>query len=75
MAPGSWKTAIVIYCRQKKVRMFLREGLFKKKTANYPLLWIRGGGPRMWIKKILNVNIINFEKVDKPEGGGVGQCG
>ena len=25
---------------------------------------------RMWIKKILNVNIINFEKVDKPEGGG-----
>ena len=25
---------------------------------------------RMWIKKFLNVNIINFEKVDKPEGGG-----
>ena len=35
----------------------------------------RWGGPRMWIKKILNVNIINFEKVDKPKGGGVGQCG
>ena len=24
----------------------------------------------MWIKKFLNVNIINFENVDKPEGGG-----
>ena len=24
----------------------------------------------MWIKKLLNVNIINFEIVDKPEGGG-----
>ena len=24
----------------------------------------------MWIKKFLNVNIINFEKVDKPEGWG-----
>ena len=24
---------------------------------------------RRWIKKILNVNIINFEKVDKPKGG------
>ena len=24
----------------------------------------------MWIKKILNVNIINFQKVDKPRGGG-----
>ena len=32
-----------------------------------------GGGRRMWIKKFLNVNIINFENVDKPEGGG--QCG
>ena len=30
---------------------------------------------RMWIKKFLNVNIIFFEKVDEPEGGGVGQCG
>ena len=29
-----------------------------------------GGGPRMWIKKFLNVNTINFEKVDKPRGGG-----
>ena len=34
-----------------------------------------GGGRRMWIKKFLNLNIINFENVDKPEGGGVGQCG
>ena len=25
---------------------------------------------RMWIKKFLNVNIVNFENVDKPEGGG-----
>ena len=32
----------------------------------------RGGGMgrRMWVKKILNVNINNFENVDKPEGGG-----
>ena len=29
-----------------------------------------GGGRRMWIKKFLNVNIINFEKVDKPKVGG-----
>ena len=29
-----------------------------------------GGGRRMWIKKFLIVNIINFENVDKPEGGG-----
>ena len=29
-----------------------------------------GGSRRMWIKKFLNVNIINFEKVDKPKGGG-----
>ena len=29
----------------------------------------RGGSRRMWIKKFLNVNIINFENVDKPEGG------
>ena len=29
----------------------------------------------MGIKKFLNVNIINFENVGKPEGGGVGQCG
>ena len=28
------------------------------------------GGRCMWIKKkILNVNIINIEKLDKPEGG------
>ena len=26
----------------------------------------------MWIKKFLNVNIINFEKVDKPKGLGGG---
>ena len=29
-----------------------------------------GGGHQRWIKKFLNVNIINFEKVDKPKGGG-----
>ena len=29
-----------------------------------------GGGRCMWIKKFFNVNIINFEKVDKPKGGG-----
>ena len=23
----------------------------------------------MWIKKFLNLNIINFENVDKPKGG------
>ena len=26
-------------------------------------------------KKFLNVNIINFENVDKPKGGWVGHCG
>ena len=57
-----------------------------KKTENYPFLVDKGGsstvdkqwgdGRHRWIKKILNVNIINFEKVDKPKGGGwVGQCG
>ena len=50
--------------------LLLREGLLKKKTANYPLFVDKGGGPLMWIRKFLNVNIINFEKVDKPEGGG-----
>jgi hypothetical protein len=34
-----------------------------------------GGGHQMWIKKFLNVNIINFENVDKPEGGGVRKSG
>ena len=29
----------------------------------------KGGGHRMWIKQILNVNIINFAKVDKGGGG------
>jgi hypothetical protein len=29
-----------------------------------------GGGRRLWKKNFLNVNIINFENVDKPEGGG-----
>ena len=36
-------------------------------------MWISDGrreGRRMWIKKFLNVNIIYFEKVDKPRGGG-----
>ena len=40
-------------------------------------MWIskgEGGSPDV-DKKILNVNIINFENVDKPEGGGVRQCG
>ena len=39
------------------------------------LMWIseeRGGSPH--VDKFLNVNIISFENVDKPEGGG-GQCG
>ena len=31
-----------------------------------------GVGRRMWIKKIFNVNINNFEKVDNSEGGGGG---
>ena len=31
-----------------------------------------GGGQQMWIKKFLNLNIINFENVDKPEGAGGG---
>ena len=35
----------------------------------------RGGGPRMWIKKFLIVNIINFHNVDKPRGGGWRQLG
>ena len=37
-------------------------------------MWISdegGGGRRMWINKFLNMNIIDFEKVDKPEGEGV----
>ena len=55
----------------------------KKKRQIIHILWIRGGGPRMWIsdgrgdggrrmwiKKFLNVDIINFEKVDKTERGG-----
>ena len=32
--------------------------------------WEGRGGRRMWIKKFPNVNIINFEKVDKPEARG-----
>ena len=31
---------------------------------------MEGGGRRRWIKKFLNVNIINCKKVDKPRGGG-----
>ena len=61
--------------------IILRDG-FQKKSANYPHFVDKGGrgsqnvdkrgggGRRMWIKKFLNVNIINFENVDKPEGGG-----
>ena len=39
-------------------------------------MWIskEEGGCRMWIKKFLNVNIINFENVAKPEGGGRTMC-
>ena len=35
-------------------------------------MWLSDGGgrPRMWMKKIFNVNNINFEKVDKPKGAG-----
>ena len=35
-------------------------------------MWITDGGEGSSHvdKKFLNVNIINFEKVDKPEGGG-----
>ena len=59
----------------------LREG-FQKNTANCPHFVDKGGGSpnvdkrvgwggcRMWMKKFLNVNIINFENGDKPEGGG-----
>ena len=57
----------------------LREG-FQKKTANYPLFLDKGvgflkvdkrwGGQRGWMKKFLNMNIINFKKVKKPRGGG-----
>ena len=53
-----------------------REGL-QKKTANYPHFVDKGRGTQMWIsngggsphvdkKKFLDMNIINFEKVDKP---------
>ena len=50
---------------------------YKKKTANYPHFVDKGRGTQMWIskgggsrhvdkKKFLDMNIINFEKVDKP---------
>ena len=41
-------------------------------AINYPYIvdLERDVGRRMWIKKFLNLNIINFENVDKPEGGG-----
>ena len=44
----------------------LREGL-KKNLANYLHPHVD--------KKFLIGNIINFENVDKPSRGGVGQCG
>ena len=31
----------------------------------------RGGGPRGWIKKMVNHINIDFEKMDKPRGWGV----
>ena len=34
-----------------------------------------GGGVDAGGYKILNVNIINYKKLDKPIGGGVGQSG
>ena len=57
----------------------VREGL--KKWQIIHIMWIRregepgmwisnrggAGGHRMWIKKIPNVNILNFGKVDKPK--------
>ena len=46
---------------------------FVDKGGRGPQMWISDvGGRRMWIRKFLNVNIIFFEKVDKPEeeGGG-----
>ena len=52
----------------------LRGKTLKKNLINFGHCPKRGGGPAMWIRKFLNVNIINFENVDKPEGG-VGQCG
>ena len=55
----------------------------KKKTANYPHFvdkgggssnvdkrWKGGGGIACGLKKILIVNIINFQNVDKPRGQG-----
>ena len=66
------------------IRALLGKGS-KKKKANYPLLVDKGSskvdkrlvgeGRRGWIKKTLNVNIINFKKVYKPRRVGVGQCG
>ena len=56
----------------------VREGL-QKNPENYPHFVDKGGGHRMWIskgssphvdKKFPNLNIINFENVDKPKGGG-----
>ena len=41
-------------------------------SSNVDKGWERGGSPRMWIKTILIVNIINFQNVDKPRG--CGQC-
>ena len=55
--------------------------MVKTKTANYPHFVDKGGGSSnvdkqegggsllMEEEKILNVNIINFKKVDKPRGG------
>ena len=63
--------------------LFRLLSLFNNKKANYPLLMKKGrgslnvdkqqrwgGGGGRWIKKNLNVNFINFNKMDKPKGGG-----
>ena len=48
----------------------IREGL--KKRQIILILWIRGeGGSSLGVKKILFVNIINFQNVDKPRVGGL----
>ena len=71
-----------IYNKVKFVASYSREPIIVLNTSPKPLLKMgqvlfcleRGGGRRMWIRKFLNVNIIDLEKVVKPKGGG-GQCG
>ena len=73
---GSRKEELLEARSTKNVEMFgTKGGVQKKKRQIIHILWIRGGSRHVDKKKFLNVNIINFENVDKPEGGGVGQCG